>query len=284
MQDQQPRLVGTARAVLFIAGLLVGVSGVAAGEAALWSNPRLGSLGLWRPLADTPALGLAPQIEIPVLRSDQSAAPEAVGGRRRTLMPALMSALVPGAGQLRNGTILRGVGFMAAEIAGWVAFAAFGQGAENKYEDIEGFADQYWSYANDEGTGYSQYQQNYDPNNCVHSNRWSSEADSLIKHLGTLKNERYHEYLTRDDYVCGWNSAAQDGPRYEQLWKDREDLRDARKFTAEMIGLNHLAAAIDAFLVARNLRLEMGGAELKFRAAELANGFGPQVMIEKRFD
>lgn len=269
---------GRMTAMFILLGLLLATGWAHADESALWSSPRLGALGLWRSLeAAVPAPMFAAEIEIPVLRSEQGGPADETGDRRRTLMPALMSALLPGAGQLRNGTLLRGIGFLTAEVAGWVAFAAFTQGAENKYEDIERFADQYWSYA-------TYAERGNDPSQCAYADLWSADTDSLIQHLSTRKDERYYEYLTRDDYACGWNSVAQDRPLYGELWDDREDLRDARKFTAEMIGLNHLAAAIDAFLVARKLRLGMGGAELTFRAAELGSGFGPQVVIEKRFD
>lgn len=171
------------------------------------------------------------------------------------LLTALMSAVVPGAGQIRNGSTLRGLVFMALEVSGWVAYGAFQQGAREKRSEYDGFAGDYWDYDR-------YHTRAPDPDSCsiygCPAGLWNEDADAeILAALEGGQRSRFHEYVRRDAYACGWDTP-ESRALYRSLWDDRESLLSAKSWTGRLIFLNHLASAVDAFIGARGGRLGLG--------------------------
>ncbi len=203
------------------------------------------------------------------LRSLQAGAPEPAeaGTRmssRQALVPALMSAVVPGSGQVRNGSLLKGIAFAAVELTGWMAWFSFDHQADEKYGDLGSFGGRYWDFER-----YRRVAQN--PDSCqVHGcgcNLYSASADSLIRLAEAQGGSRFYDYLTRDAYACGWDTQLS-RDLYLELHGDREDLLDAKRITGRLIFLNHAVAAVDAFLQARRVRVA-GLADVRLRMSGL---------------
>ena len=172
---------------------------------------------------------------------------------RKAIVPALMSAVVPGAGQWKNGATLRALGFAAVELTGWVAYLTFKDGADEKRNQMGDFAERWWDYER-----YHEIAP--DPAACEEAgcpkDEWSAEADSLIVLLESRSRGRFLDYITRDAYACGWDTPTS-RHLYQGLWDDREDLQSAASFSGRMIFLNHLVSAVDAFLGARKLQVRL---------------------------
>lgn len=182
--------------------------------------------------------------------------PRTAGRNARALGPALLSGLVPGAGQVRNGSLLRGIGYFVVEAGSWLAYASFRAGARERLGEVARLAGSW------DPTRYRQRAS--DPDSCLRygcqPGRWSAEADSEIVRLGTNPDDmRYYEYLTRDAYECGWDSTLTRSI-YRESWNDREAMLDARRWMGRVIFLNHLVSAIDAFIGARAHQVSLGHA------------------------
>jgi hypothetical protein len=185
------------------------------------------------------------------------------------LKRALMSAVIPGTGQLRNGSLLRGIGYMAIEVGEWIAFTSFKNGIDNKTSELGRFANNYWFI--------DQYREGAYSSGCS----YDSESDSLVTQAMDFNRSRFYDYLAREEYSCGWDttrveSGATDDMsdaernafykdlrknhfgKYVNIWDDREDLRSAKSTTGRLIFFNHLISAVDAFIEARKLRVPVG--------------------------
>jgi hypothetical protein len=198
---------------------------------------------------------------------------------RQALVPALMSAVVPGSGQLRNGSVFKGLAFAAVELTGWMAWFSFRHQASEKYDDIESFGDRYWEY-----NRYRRVAQNPDScaaNECPYG-LYSALADSLIRLAQDQGGNRFYDYLTRDAYACGWDTHLSRN-LYMDLHADREDLLDAKRITGRLIFLNHAVAAVDAFLQARRVRVA-GFADVGLRMTGLPGHPLAQLTFTKRWD
>lgn len=201
-------------------------------------------------------------------------------GSADAILTALMSALLPGAGQIRNGSILRGLAYLALEVGGWTAYLSFGQGADDRLAEASRFAKGYW-----DSTRYEQRAQL--PDSCASCGCPDGEAFSrdlaLIKEAQAGNHTRFLEYVGRDAYGCGWSSPTSRSI-YAGLWGDREDMQGAQRWAGRLIFLNHLVAAVDAFLEARSLRLQLDEhTDVKFDVRGLPLDVRPEVCITRRF-
>jgi len=215
-----------------------------------WGEGRQAVAGDW----------LAQGLE-PVRRPRREAEPRR-SGNSRALVPALMSAVVPGAGQVRNGSTLRGLAYFMLEVTGWVAYGAFHHGGTEKKSDYASLAERSWDYDR-------YYRRATDQDSCdayawCPCNEYTDERDEEIQaRMASSDPDRFYEYITREAYACGWDASASRS-FYRRLWNDRQDLLDAKSWTGRAIFLNHFISAIDAFLEARRVGVEFdSGAELR---------------------
>ncbi len=203
----------------------------------------------------------------------------ASNANKKAIVPALMSAVIPGAGQWKNGTILRGLGFAAVEVTGWVAYLAFKDGADDKRGQMADVADARWDY------------QRYhtiapDPAACAEagcpSGDWSARSDSLIQLAESSNRSRFLDYITRVDYACGWDTPTSRHV-YRGLWDDREDLLRAASFSGRIIFLNHFVSAVDAFLGARKVLIRLNeDTSMTLQLQGVPDHQHPRLMITSR--
>ncbi len=210
----------------------------------------------------------------------------AAGSRRRSnpnkqaIIPALMSAVIPGAGQLKNGSILRGLGYVVAEVGAWVAYTTFEKAADDKLDQMAGFAEGYWDY-----NRYHTIAP--DPIECENhgcpKDQWTPEADSIIVLAQDASRNRFLDYITRDAYACGWDTQTSRG-LYRNLWDDREDLLSASSFSGRVIFLNHLISAVDAFMEARKVQIRLTeDTAMTLRVRGVPDATHPRLMISTSF-
>ncbi|MCK4304663.1 MAG: hypothetical protein KAY24_10540 [Candidatus Eisenbacteria sp.] len=225
-------------------------------------------------------------IDVPPLCLESGGAPQASVSNRRALATALMSAIVPGAGQMRNGSLLRGLGYFTLEVTGWVAHQAFDSDSESKTGEISAFAESYWNY--ERYKRVAQDADSCDVYGCPYSNNgdpyWTADRDSTIQTEQTSGSDRFREYITRDPYACGWDTSFSRS-LYLDIWNEREDLLSSKRLVGRLIFLNHLVSAVDAFLEARRFRVKLGeNAELDLQLRGLPFRANPRLVVSARLN
>ncbi|MFH1145056.1 MAG: hypothetical protein V1774_10980 [Candidatus Eisenbacteria bacterium] len=196
-------------------------------------------------------------------------------------LTGLMSAVLPGAGQVRNGSYLRGFGYFAAEVTGWVAYSSFRRANDDKGEDLDRFSGQYWEYDR-------YHTRAPGPDSCqvyqCPCGEWTESRDAEI--VGIIESGsrgRFLEYVTRDAYACGWDAPVS-RDIYLSLYEDREDARTAQSWSGRLIFINHLISAVDAFLEVRAVRLQLDSAtQVRFDVRGLPFRARPEVRITRHF-
>ncbi len=157
---------------------------------------------------------------------------------KRPGLALLLSATIPGMGQLYVGTHLRAGIYLGVEAAGWFGWNRLrGQGKDLE-EEYKELADQFWDYA-----------------------RW--KESSCFAEGGThnidetpqgnaVENDEYYENIGKyEQFNCGWESAVQgsrtaDRNHYLDLRDDSNTkFRRASNF-GTIVMLNHVLSAIDA--------------------------------------
>jgi len=217
----------------------------------------------------------------PMARAGAGGAGDRSLTNRQALGRALMSAVIPGTGQLRNGSLMRGLAYMAVEVSGWLAHTSFRDDSRDKKAELARHAAGYWNYDR-----YARVA--VDPDSCdaygCNYGYWTSPADSLIQDAQTAGGTRFYDYISRVDYACGWSSPLS-RDLYLDLWNDREDLLSRKRLTGRIIFLNHVISAVDAFMEARRLRLNVGpGTELGFDVKGPPGRLCPFLVFQSRFN
>lgn len=218
---------------------------------------------------------------VPPLQLETGDVGSGASSNRQALVPALMSAVVPGAGQLRNGSLLRGLGYVALELGGWMAYLSFSSDSKGKESELADFSNDYWSY--DRYHRVAPYPDSCAAYGCP-TGTWDQESDSLIVLMQSSGGSKFYDYIARNAYACGWDSRLS-RDLYCDLWVDREDRLDDKRLVGQLIFLNHLISAVDAFMEARRFKVKVGGhTELGLRIRGLPNKVRPQLVFTSRFN
>jgi len=77
---------------------------------------------------------------------DAAAGAGSMSQRRRYVVPVLLSALVPGAGEIAAGHPWRGLPFVAADAATWIGYAHYRSEGRDWRRQYEDFANAHWNY------------------------------------------------------------------------------------------------------------------------------------------
>lgn len=161
----------------------------------------------------------------------------------------VLSAILPGAGQLYNGS-QRGYLFLALEATSWFVRGSYLDAADRKEADSRDFADRHWDFdrflgsVNDDGCGFA------------------PGADTLLAGFAANDLDRYYKEIANGgDYQCGWDDAVFDPSRDEIVSARRAEFRDRREtrntfqsragLALGVIVLNRVVSAVDAFRMAR---------------------------------
>jgi hypothetical protein len=199
-------------------------------------------------------------------------------GHDPTLM-SLASLAVPGSGQLIQGK-KRGYLFLAAEVALWGGFYMLETKGTDDRDKYETFADDRWDFA-----AYAAW---YDAT-CVDC---PTCDDNLCRPLAEYGTQEYYEDIGKyrtywrwwfedgDETYINWDEYSDDDKAFRDAYYDMRDdsnqhLRQARYAMMAAL-LNHVVAAVDAFLTARGDALpptdSVGDLGIEFEVARGGDG------------
>jgi hypothetical protein len=170
-------------------------------------------------------------------QQESSNVPESVAsvhGRKNPAVGILLSAAVPGAGEIYSGSWIKGAIFLSIETGLWIYYAQF----ENKGKDWEdifhAYADEHWSKEQWEYLGGNQ--------------------DEGTHTLPSTKTQQYYEMIGKyDQFMEGWDDWVQGGPSLTPHRDHYETLRDnsnkeliKASYCAMIVLANHVISAFDA--------------------------------------
>ncbi|HNR66815.1 MAG TPA: hypothetical protein PKN24_02095 [bacterium] len=183
--------------------------------------------------------------------------------QKRIPVGFLLSAAVPGAGQIYNGSWLKAAGFFAVEVAAWTLYAQFQDKGNSLEDDFHRFADEHWIEAEywdwiSTGSGIP-----YSEENMEQLRSWEQEHFSHGLHRN--KDQQYYEMIGKyHQFNAGWDDATKGmspdfQPDYDSvrdisaLRLDYEGMRDdsnrALKHAtsaASVALVNHLVSGLEA--------------------------------------
>jgi hypothetical protein len=179
----------------------------------------------------------APAAEPDAASLEGGATPSSDARGPTPFLAGLMSAVVPGTGQLVQGQT-RGWAYLGIEVAAWFSYFALRDAAAQSEEDYREFADEYWLWDLYQ-TGRS----------CPEGGpRNFDEEEARLRDLYETDRDQYYVEIGRDEvYACGWDST-QAGARsaYNDMRTEANNLYNASGVVVGVIVLNHVVSAVDA--------------------------------------
>ncbi|HXF48556.1 MAG TPA: hypothetical protein VNL73_03895 [Verrucomicrobiae bacterium] len=201
--------------------------------------------------------------------------------QRSVAKAAVLSLLVPGAGQFYVGEKVRAIPFFLVDVAGWATYFGFRSQGNKRENEYRVFADQHWNPSSyfvflDTALGISS-RSDFDPTGRAYDSRMYNipESEAFLRvdsgfifshHIPTrngedtsnfVRNLEYYESLGKyDQFFAGWDDLAN---RRSYLGM-RADANSS--FSNSKIGLvvslaDRLVAAVDAALGARRFNRKL---------------------------
>jgi len=235
-----------ASTLVLLAGLLAATAAFAA-EA----RPAAGILLDPNGRSGDPLWALAQASDAPV---EPDARMDGPAKRRSPAVAGLMSAVVPGAGQLYNGQKI-GFLFMGIEVASWVAYASLHATGKQEEKDYRKFADAHWSFDRYRDTSF----EDCPPEG--HSD-FGIQDSTLVFLYDTRRKDYYEDIGKLLIYSCGWDDQANRATYRDMRANANDFLRNAR-YATTLVFLNHLVSALHAARTAASHNAKLpAGAEL----------------------
>lgn len=176
----------------------------------------------------------------------------------------LLSAILPGAGQLYNGD-QRGYVYLGVEAATWFARFSYLDAGNRREGEYESYARRHWTFARYRGS-------DGEPG-C----NWTSSNDSVLVMFFNRDVQQFYEEIGKyDKYRCGWDDFAEsyDPGNDRSLSPHRKTYRGMREQSNDLLNnarlalaasvVNRVVSAVDALRTARGrqrpsaFRLESG--------------------------
>ncbi len=230
--------------------------------------------------------------------------------QRSVAKAAVLSLLVPGAGQFYVGDKLKAVPFFLVDVAGWATYFGFRSQGNKREDEYRVYADQHWDASSyyvflDTALGISS-RSDFDPTGRAYDSRLYDipESDAFLRvdsgfifshHVPTRsgedtanfdKNLEYYESIGKyDQFFAGWDAFAN-----RRTYLDmRADANSS--FSKSKIGLvvslaDRLVAAVDAALAAQryNKKVSKGKEiELSLRLVRYNGTRMPKLSATYRF-
>jgi len=147
-------------------------------------------------------LGAAPQTTEPVAAAP---APQ-FSGRGRYVLPVLLSAIVPGTGEIATGHPWRGAPLVAIDVGTWVGYAHYHNEGNDWRTRYEAFADAHWDYDRWQDSLRVHYSPpaQMDPNLQWYSNDPNDGDDHCTCTFITREQDRQHYYENVGKYRWFW--------------------------------------------------------------------------------
>ncbi len=156
----------------------------------------------------------------------------------------LMSAVLPGAGQVYANAPRRALLFALAEAVGWTARIFLRRSGDQVREDAAAYAGSpadsvsAWSFA-----------------------RWVSETDmdpAQLQSLYAADPEAFYDLIATDPrLIAGWDEGEAGRARFEDLRATSDRRLHGARFSESVLWVNHVLAAVDALRAARSHNLEL---------------------------
>lgn len=207
---------------LALAGVCLSVAPKAFGQESAWTRARMSA---FLSAADT-ATSSAPA---PVAIRDGDSP------SRSARLAGLLSAAVPGAGQIYGRSWIKAAAFLALETAAWVGYSHYTDEGDAMRKEFRAYADEHWSRER----WHAAYVEGQDP--ATHA-------------LPAYNTQQYYEMIGKyDQFMKGWDDWVPAGPNltenryyYESRRREHnEQLINASQCAMAALG-NHLISALDA--------------------------------------
>jgi len=116
-----------------------------------------------------------------------------VGGLKSYKKAILLSGLVPGAGEIYNGSFIKGCVFIGVEVLGWSLYFTNNNKGKDIEDEFHRFADTYWS------------EERYNHYLDVYIQQYGKEPTNLTHEIPEEKDQQYYEMIGKyDQFVSGW--------------------------------------------------------------------------------
>jgi hypothetical protein len=221
--------------------------------------------------------GLAGSAAEPGPGGADAVAPDAGGRPVSPFLAGLMSAVVPGSGQLVQGQ-RRGLVYLGVEAVIWFSYFALHDAGNQSQTDYQEFADDHWSferYAGPDGNS---------PATCTDggpTDEFQKEKADLVDLRENDHDGYYEEIGINRVYACGWDQAASRSD-FLGMRGHANDLFGAANTVASVAILNHLVSAIDAARSAAR-RGRGSTSSLGWRVAPARGGVAVQMALSRTF-
>jgi len=162
----------------------------------------------------------------------------------------LFSAVLPGAGQVYAKSYIKGIAFLAVEIASWTGYAQYHRRGEDLKRQFQSFANAHWS--EDEYWNWIAQESGYPRSQLDSLRAW--ERDHFSHFLPPQKDQQYYENIGKyDQFNVGWDDTSTPRGRDSKNRNQYLDLRadSNRNFNRASTGAaialaNHVLSALDA--------------------------------------
>lgn len=186
------------------------------------------------------------------------------------VLGAILSAVVPGAGEFYAKSYIKSAIFLAVEAGLWVAYATFQNKGSDQTTSYQNYADQHWSalrYAtwlkNQSFPGSGSIDLNSDPATLRRQINSCEEQSGFSHTLPVYGEQQYYEVIGKyRTYTCGWDQAGSDitknnyetYPILTQVNFYMDERQKANTYydrgttTMMVVILNHIASAVDGVI------------------------------------
>ena len=163
-----------------------------------------------------------------------------VGGLKSYKKAILLSGILPGAGEIYNGSFIKGCVFIGVEVLGWSLYFTDNSKGKDIEDEFHRFADTYWSEER-----YLYYLELY-------RQQYGKDPTNLTHELPEEKTQQYYEMIGKyDQFVCGWEDCDEwDGYSSKRLnyederYQSNKYLKRALTVTS-IIFVNRIISLID---------------------------------------
>jgi len=136
------------------------------------------------------------------------------GNEKSPVLGGVLSALVPGAGELYSKSYVKAAIFLAVEAGMWIGYATFQNKGNTQTDSYQAFADANWSvrqyaqWVHDKITGGASINPNEPDLNVLRSQLNAVEATAFSHQLPVYGSQQYYELIGKyQNFVTGWKDA-----------------------------------------------------------------------------
>lgn len=185
----------------------------------------------------------------------------------------LMSAVLPGSGQLAEGRN-RAFAYLGIEAISWIAHFSWLDAGNKKEGEYEAYARGHWDFAS-----WDSLAAESNPNcQAIPPNvQYDDARTTLLAFIEAGNYQHYYEDIGKlEAYRGGWDDFDCASPdemspnrrHYRSMREDSNNYLDRARNAMTVVFLNHVISAVDAYRTAKGVRMTLpGGAEMKFRVS-----------------